>query len=826
MELKQAAAAVAAGIMTLATTAAVFAEAPQSSDYDVLSLPVQILDFDKDNLIFEYTLYKGLDFVDTANPVYDSDAVDADGSPIGVPYAPGLVETPLADTLTYRPEQVERIAKLAGKALAADDHPDTELYQTLRGKILLPGEANRVTNESLLGDDKDNTILNNWTSTDAGEDTACKWYDGILYRLPANLANTNPTLWYFATDHLHLLDSRVQLQRTFPVESGQEYVVSWYEKNDDNIKVHVNAGAFDQDITEQNTTVEIPADATALTITVSCAQNGDYDLTALYFNKKGDEQGKVFSDANDRAEQKLWTSSIDGTTVKTALMNDRFCGYIGDTLWNRETDGIRCTADSSIISTPISVNPSSILTVDFWGEGTPTLCVYDANTNELIGDFTTPKQSDWSHPSFQTSDATSKIKIEIVGKPGDRVANMTVTSSQSVRVGSLAGARSFDSQQAMLDEENLTAAEYVNYMLTHLFTPTKGLNTADTRYDNLILRRQDDGSYLFDSEQPIVYDTASRMLYNDAERGEDRKGFFPVDGLPGGETTTSEENGDHNYHFTLHSGGQFVYKADKNLYFDFSGDDDVYLFINKNLALDLGGAHKKASKRIDLNEKAAELGLTDGQTYNFDFFYMERHTDASNLRIRTNIDVQRRIDNSGAKVVQNIQFDLKDVDTPPQELYVQVYLDGKPYDSPMKFTPDEPARRLELEGGHDYTCKLLTDTDEYELTIFGDTLVQADVNNVEKTLIYTLRKKGTAPAPAVTPTPDSSDSTPAADTAPAPTAQPAAAPAAAKAVVTAAAAVGTIPQTADADHPVLLGILCVVGAFGFGVVYVKRRKKF
>ena len=52
----------------------------------------------------------------------------------------------------------------------------------------------------------------------------------------------------------------------------------------------------------------------------------------------------------------------------------------------------------------------------------------------------------------------------------------------------------------------------------------------------------------------------------------------------------------HNYHFSMKAKCQFLYKKSDNLKFKFSGDDDVYLFIDNKLALDIGGAHLKGQK--------------------------------------------------------------------------------------------------------------------------------------------------------------------------------------------------------------------------------------
>lgn len=102
--------------------------------------------------------------------------------------------------------------------------------------------------------------------------------------------------------------------------------------------------------------------------------------------------------------------------------------------------------------------------------------------------------------------------------------------------------------------------------------------------------------------------------------------FFPIDGELFG-----NEGRDHNYHFTFEAHDTFTYQAGQS--FTFTGDDDVWVFINDQLVIDLGGVHVALSETVDLDT----LGLTVGEEYNFDFFFAERNTFASNFRIDTSI---------------------------------------------------------------------------------------------------------------------------------------------------------------------------------------------
>ncbi|MEL6438194.1 MAG: fibro-slime domain-containing protein [Cyanobacteria bacterium J06621_8] len=109
--------------------------------------------------------------------------------------------------------------------------------------------------------------------------------------------------------------------------------------------------------------------------------------------------------------------------------------------------------------------------------------------------------------------------------------------------------------------------------------------------------------------------------------------FFPInDQLIGNEGRSK------NYHFTFEIANRFTYEGGE--VFNFSGDDDVWVYINGKKVIDIGGVHSRKDASVQLDLVADEIGLEIGETYDFNFFFAERHTSASNFIIETTLELE------------------------------------------------------------------------------------------------------------------------------------------------------------------------------------------
>lgn len=481
-------------------------------------------------------------------------------------------------------------------------------------------------------------------------------------------------------------------------ESFSIYTIKWSNNNNRTLSVQVVNTNGDSIGNEK----EVPLSENSYSVETIANEFGlsGYDFVGAYLNSYSKETGGV------EIQRLRWRSSQNQYNTKTS----------GDSEWKNVKDSlVYFVFESNLPGTVATADTSGFIELSLFDyvvgseNTTPSYDEYNQAANSWSGDSTGINKG--KKLKFQSnSKGRDSNSINLSGSPNLQIVQDKLVDGFPV----LNPARDENSDQSLdylFNSKGIDGIKSVHTGLNHLFEYNS--DTRQYSYDS-------DKYYAYLDAQNgatnfVVYNQPATMHSGSKEDNDYREthGFFPfskyeaVDGSERGykNGVTLDRNDRQNHYFGMSMSTQFMQPKkgmitqDEEMIFSFSGDDDVWVFIDGVLVMDIGGSHGAISGTIDfttgkvvvagqsqgyIGEKllangvdASKLNITrdsdgniistlkDYEEFDLDFFYLERGNWDSNCKLEFNlaminknsVSVGKEITDVDTSKYEDVQFE-------------------------------------------------------------------------------------------------------------------------------------------------------------------------
>ena len=329
---------------------------------------------------------------------------------------------------------------------------------------------------------------------------------------------------------------------------------------------------------------------------------------------------------------------------------------------------------------------------------------------------------------------------------------------------------------------------------SYLFSTKEGTGKEFYSDANYLFKQDADGYYEYDSTKNFAQfnkNTKEFTVYKvpgsskdpiDLQQGSKHGSFFPFNTLGvhkyWGIPQISEKSPD--FHFGMTMSAKFIQPKDgkingNNMVFEFSGDDDVWVYIDGVLVLDIGGIHNSVSGSIDFAEGTVKVGsnnytlknlfkeagaekegdfvsrkdiFKDYTVHTINFYYLERGKGDSNCKLKFNlptvpdgsVKVQKQLSNTDKEKYADVKFKFQLLVKDEKENYVPstpngILDDGRKVefseDKVFTLKPGQYATFSGLKANTKYRIKELgVSKNEYDKVFINDEVTTSQDGNV------------------------------------------------------------------------------------------------